>query len=676
MRSTSITLVCASFFALHTMACGGGGSGGSGGTTGQPGGAGGTAGHGGHGSGAGGGIIIIDTDAGSDAACDTLVTCADLGANCGPIGDGCGGITECGTCTAPETCGGGAKPNVCGENVCTPATCASLGADCGPVGDGCGGLIDSCGTCSLPKTCGGGGTPSVCAVPASCTNLCLQQVSCTGNVTTTIKGKVYAPGKGAGVGDPLLNALVYVPNAPVAAFGAGVSCDKCDANVSGSPLVSATTGPDGSFELKNAPVGADIPLVIQLGRWRRQVTIPSVAACADTNLDPQLTRLPRNKGEGDIPKIAIATGAVDSLECVLRKIGIDDAEFTKPNGTGRIHMYLGGGAAGANRGSNTPNENQLWNSQATLNQYDMLLFPCQGDEYYANRATNAEWQNMWSRLLAYTAAGGRIFSTHYSYVWLHGHPNGASWSPGPGPWEGVATWNADQSSPPDQNGIINTTFPKGQAFAQWLVNVGASSVLGQMPVKVVRRDADAVLTAQEWMSASTPAGIPLHFTFNTPVTAQPDDQCGRVVFSDFHVADSYNTGIAFPGECSNNGMTPQEKLVEFMLFDLGSCVTPDIPTCTPKTCAELGLQCGPAGDGCGGLIQCGDCPPGETCGGGGMPGTCGNLTCTPQTCAGLGAECGPVGDGCGAVLQCGDCTPPKTCGGGGTPYKCGGGGPA
>ncbi|MFO0676874.1 MAG: hypothetical protein U0169_10085 [Polyangiaceae bacterium] len=41
-------------------------------------------------------------------------TCAAIGANCGPIADGCGGLVECGTCTAPEICGGDGTANVCG----------------------------------------------------------------------------------------------------------------------------------------------------------------------------------------------------------------------------------------------------------------------------------------------------------------------------------------------------------------------------------------------------------------------------------------------------------------------------------------------------------------------------------------------------------------------------------
>src|SRR5688572_3275819 len=80
--------------------------------------------------------------------------------------------------------------------------------------------------------------------------------------------------------------------------------------------------------------------------------------------------------------------------------------------------------------------------------------------------------------------------------------------------------------------------------------------------------------------------------------------------------------------------------------------------CKPRTCAEQGIECGPAGDGCSGVIaSCGTCPAGFRCGGPGAPSKCVDPTkavvCTPKTCADAGVSCGPASDGCGGIIQCG-----------------------
>jgi hypothetical protein len=519
-----------------------------------------------------------------------------------------------------------------------------------------------------------------------CTGLCLQQQTCPGTgVTTTITGTVYAP-NGT---DPLYDALVYVPNggpAPtygVQPFSPGVHCGQCGSEVTGTPLVSTNTAPDGTFELQNVPVGTNIPLVIQLGRWRSMTLIPSVAACTNTALTAAQTSLPSQQGLpnalNNIPLMAFSTGAVDGLECVLLKIGINQNQFSNPakqGGTGRIRLYEGEGAAGAQISATTPSATQLWGSAADIgtatpdiDQYDMVYFPCQGGAYTKTAAEQAVVVN-------YTNAGGRVFGTHYSYVWfINPTPAGTA-----NPFASTADWNPTTTDPADQTGYINTTFARGQALAQWLQITGSSTTYAQMPLNTLRNDfTNVVAPSLLWVSLGAPPEgaftYPMHLTFDTPIGTPAASQCGRALFDDFHVENATNNkGLIFPAECPTGAMTAQEKMLEFMIFDLSSCLIPTAPvtpTCTPETCAQQGFNCGPAGDGCGNQLACGACTPPQTCGGGGQPGVCGGMACTPLTCPAQGIQCGPAGDGCGDLIQCGNCPNGTTCGGGGVPGKCG-----
>src|SRR5262249_45048751 len=132
---------------------------------------------------------------------------------------------------------------------------------------------------------------------------------------TTLTGTVFAPNQSL----PIYNALVYVPTAALADIPDGPNGPTC---ASGSPMVHANSDAHGNFKLENVPAGSNVPLVIQVGKWRRAVTIASVPACTTTAVDAGLTRLPRDSSEGHIPHIAISTGREDSLECLPRDLGI------------------------------------------------------------------------------------------------------------------------------------------------------------------------------------------------------------------------------------------------------------------------------------------------------------------------------------------------------------------
>jgi hypothetical protein len=185
---------------------------------------------------------------------------------------------------------------------------------------------------------------------------------------------------------------------------------------------------------------------------------------------------------------------------------------------------------------------------------------------------------------------------------------------------------------------------------------------------VYNNTGNVVPPTQQWLYGNN---RPLHFTFNTPVSAPVTHQCGRVVYSEWHAdAGTVSHGTMFPDAC-DSVMSAQEKILEFMLFDLSSCVQPYTPVCTPRTCAQLKLSCGPAADGCGGLLDCGSCPDNQICGGGG-PGVCGtSIQCSPETCIAQKIACGPAGDGCGQVIDCGTCPTGQVCGFDGHPGQCG-----
>lgn len=410
----------------------------------------------------------------------------------------------------------------------------------------------------------GGSSDGGPGTQGGCVNLQCKQVACSGGATTSLSGKVYLP-EGT---IPLYNAIVYVPNAPLEPFKPGVTCDKCGTALSGSPIATALTDATGSFVLENVPVGVDFPLVVQIGRWRRQVTIPAIGQqCTDTAIGAASTRLPRNEREGDIPHIAITTGGADSLECFLRKLGIEDAEITNPSGRGRVHLYQGlrSGEDGSRIDGDTPSGQSLWDDGAALKTYDMVILSCEGSENNGTKGTPAR-----DNLRAYLDAGGRVFASHYHYTWLK---NGSGQLPQTASWVGNSTVGSGTMR-------IDTSVAKGEAFRDWLVNVGASTTPGQVPGTELRRNVTTVAaagmppeTSRRWLYLPNGGSEDTKFySFNTPIGTPPDQQCGRGVYTDIHVSSGDGSGGTFPRNCTTTGLTAQEKALLFLLMDLAACI--------------------------------------------------------------------------------------------------------
>src|SRR6202044_3114591 len=109
------------------------------------------------------------------------------------------------------------------------------------------------------------------------------------------------------------------------------SCSCAEIFQGEEPIVDTLTAPDGTFTLKNVPSGTNIPLVVQIGKWRKEIVIPTVASCAATTIPGGTVSLPKSSTDGlyaSLPNIAVSTGFADTLECLLTRVGVSESEFT------------------------------------------------------------------------------------------------------------------------------------------------------------------------------------------------------------------------------------------------------------------------------------------------------------------------------------------------------------
>jgi hypothetical protein len=512
---------------------------------------------------------------------------------------------------------------------------------------------------------------------SGCQGLQCNVVSCAGDggLSTTITGTVYDPaGK-----NPLYNATVYVPvNAATAlpSFTTGVSCDQCGGAAALNAVAVTQTGTDGTFTLTRVPSGVNIPIVVQMGKWRREILLTTVLPCTGNSVtsnctatDPSMCalRLPKNKSDGydpvagtytraDLPQMAIVSGSADPLECLLLKAGISPGEFgsyrnsvtTNP----KVHFFQSPNAPGTTLDSQFGAQyggDVLWLDNGDpapgtptaphYDYYDVVLLPCEGasidkEPLYTSRGGGEPYKN----LIQYTNLGGRAFVTHFGYVWLEYPSATAIHNPAyvtGDNWANVASWASQQGTTYTQDPLtanLITTFPKGMAFSQWLLNVGASAPPGgQLVLHEAREDLynpfPAASTSQGWMSATNtnpPRGITgnfdPHFTFNTPYTASSANQCGRVVYSDFHVsAAALVGGNGTCLETSDCGYA--QTCYGATQAGVGACTE---PCTTSADCADSTYTCSGA--------TAGSCAP-KACTAGTTSYTCPIGACTANTVA-------------------------------------------
>ncbi len=506
------------------------------------------------------------------------------------------------TCDSDLDCP--AEGELCNAGRCVAEDCSDL--DC-EEGTECfrGRCYEECARSSDCDTGGGITCEDGACVPLDdqCEGIECYQVRCPDGQTTTVTGTVKMPSGEL----PVAEATVFVPTEELEELPEGATCDDCDDMITGEALVQNQAGTDGKFELPNFPVAEDVPLVVQLGKWRREVEVPEVDPCTSTELDSEYTRLPKNQDEGNMPRLAIATGNCDNLECLTRDIGIDEDEFTTDDGDGAVHLFHGNGASSFAGGDQYTDGEDWWIDADQMLEYDVFLHSCEcseNPEPIDNDLTRLAFETFLNQ-------GGRAFVSHYQYTWYkYGTPA----------LQDIAEWDGPGFS---GSGVVevDTSHDGGQEMEDWLNEVNALDGSGQMSINNPRYSVswvDETLT-QDWL-VYVQEQLPNYFSAEMPLgTTAGEDACGRAVFSDLHV--SSGSSQPFPNGCVGNpgDLDNQEKALAYMLFDLSGC---DAPECEPVGCEEVKGECGIHPDTCGGTIDCGEC------------------------CAGIGDRCESDGECC------------------------------
>ena len=161
-----------------------------------------------------------------------------------------------------------------------------------------------------------------------------------------------------------------------------------------------------------------------------------------------------------------------------------------------------------------------------------------------------------------------MFASHWHNYWFE-H--------GPAPWPKIANFNHQADLAIPFTATIDTSFTRGAELADWLMNVGGSTVRGQLVIRGAQHTIDTIGTGRRWIYSTNPQSVQ-YLDATTPFGAPPP--CGRVVLCDIHVSTGGGVAdrrrlrpdLAYPDGCRTTDLSPQEKTLEFMIFDLSSCI--------------------------------------------------------------------------------------------------------
>jgi hypothetical protein len=369
---------------------------------------------------------------------------------------------------------------------------------------------------------------------------------------TSVSGRVFFP-NGT---DPVSKALIYIPRGEPDVIPSSPACVVCrDAS---EVVATTTTDVTGAFTLSGIPSKG--LLVVEKGYFRRTVEL-DVAPCTATELDAESLRLPRNRTEGNIPNIAVVKGEWDRLADALERVGLEAGQFDVADESCSIQTEC--------------DSRQLMLSLDAMMSYHMIFINCgpvNEDLLLADHTKNRVATNM----LAYTRAGGRVYITDEAYDFVE--------QSFPGFLDFAGCDEVPDDEPEDldcaQCGQAVSVAIPGRVLdadlAAWLAALGYGTggsvelwgfLRGWVPIDHGPDDASLPRIDDRlvfWVEGDVAEGQGC-LTGTRPMMVTVDVECGKVLFSSFHTV------------YGSTDITVQEKILEYLVFELGSCFEEIIP---------------------------------------------------------------------------------------------------
>ena len=388
--------------------------------------------------------------------------------------------------------------------------------------------------------------------------------SCPGQAST-ITGRVYAPnGK-----DPVPGATVFVPSKTPELFPPSVKCEACGSLGTGNNFWTTTTKWDGTFKLSGVCPGSR-SLVFQNGRFRRLITV-NVGAKTTIKIPAHRSRLPRRNREFNvsdaIPRIAVATGDYDKMECVLRKMGLQDGSYT-----------LFEGAKVLKSTPARPTFSSLVRNLGQMKSYNIIFINCT-DNTFESELNNPQ---VVSNIKQYVQSGGRLYVTDWSYDWIERIDTFSPYvdfEPGA---SGPAPEKANAAALGKGEIKVQADI-KDSKMRQWLTLFPGAAKNGRAVIEhflaqwvimhKLHKETKTWVEGVVQFGSGQQAKRPLTVTFNFK-------SCGKILFSSYHTEgrDAELKAYPFPPkpfpQYCGNSFSPQDRILEYLIFDIANCIKP------------------------------------------------------------------------------------------------------